>query len=136
MCGINAVSRAGTVHLEAGVAAHVVGAGGDVEIVLVGREHRHHLVLRHVALRIEDNADARAVLDGLANSVIVDVETHFRAGFHQPARAVRIDLAVPADRVLVEHTAHRVVAAGIDQEHHRVMHHARRAGSGLGFNRP
>ena len=101
-------------HLEVGVAAHVVGAGGDVEVVLVRREDGRDHVLRHDAFRIEDDADLGAIGDRLADRVIVHVEADLRAGLHQLAGALGKDVAVLADRVLDQRAA-AAAAVVVDQ---------------------
>ena len=111
------------VNLEVGVAAHVVGAGGDVEVVLVRCQHRRDHVLGHDAFRIEHDADAGAIDHWLANRVVVHVEADLRARFHQLAGPFRKHVAVLADGVLDERAAGRA-AVGRDQASDRVMHDA------------
>ena len=59
-----------------------------------------HLVLRHLILGIEPEADREEVGDLLPHGVIVDVEAHSHAGSHPLARVLRVDLARFPDGVL------------------------------------
>ena len=126
------------------VGPHVVGAGGNVEILGVSRVRRLQVVLRHVALRIEHHRHF-ALIDFLfTDRVIVHVEPDLGAGLHEPAGALREDVAVLADGVLVEEPALEAAAAAdqllgaglvLNQVGHRVVHDLLGAGRGLGLDR-
>ena len=62
-------------------------------------------MLRRVALRIEHDAELRLVGDFLADRVVVEVELDLRSRLQQPARALGEQVAVLADRELVEELA-------------------------------
>ena len=102
----------------------------------VRREHGVDHVLRHVALRIEDEADLRAIRNRLADRVVVHVEADLRARLHQLAGAVREDVAVLADGVLDERAAGHRLIVGSDEARDLVVHDARRgARTRLRFDR-
>ena len=97
---------AGLVEARVAVAADVGGAARDVErLGRLAELLRVDDVLRHVPLRVEDDAELRLVGDFLADRVIVEVELDLRAGLQQAARAFGEQIAVLADGELVEEFA-------------------------------
>ena len=122
-------------HLEVGVAADVVGAGRNVEVVLVRR--RGSVVITcfgTYALRIEHDADLGAIGDRLADRVVVHVEADLRARLHQLARALgKTSPFLPT--AYSTSVPPPLAAVVVDQRLDRVMHDAARARRRLRFDR-
>ena len=99
---------AGLVEPRITVAAHEGRTAGDVErLGRLSELLRVDDVLRCVAPGIEHDAELRLIGRLLPDRVIVEVELDLRAGAQQPAGAFRKQVAVLADRELVEEFAGR-----------------------------
>mgnify|MGYP003694480227 CR=1 FL=1 len=97
---------AGLVEARVAVAADVGRSAGDVErLGRLAQLLRVDDVLRRVALRVEDDAELRLIGDLLADRVVVEVELDLRSGLQQAAGALGEQVAVLADRELVEEVA-------------------------------
>ena len=80
--------------LEVAVVPDVARAGREIDVT----RRRQQLVLQHVfrlvSARIEDHADADAILHFLANRVIVRVEMNPRTRLDQPRRPIGVSVTV------------------------------------------
>ena len=118
------------------VVAHVRGAGGNVEVLVVADVGRDELALGHDALRIELQADAGAVGGLDPDRGVVHVELDLRPRLDEAAGAVGEDVAVLAEGVLVEERVVVVVRLGVGVARHRVVDDREPLDGGLGLDRP